>query len=929
MWLLSLSAQFMLTTFVAATGTANTASRYHKIKYVSELAGSHTAELLVHAVQPDENNETTDRKSRRGEAHHSEEHKQHAEVARQKTYSNVKKIARSPEELPDVLEAYWIWILGELMPGYKFKMYMIINASIEFSVALLWFLLYFAWLYKNDRVESVARWQKQIDEIEKDRQDTDVPDIKPDLIFIFQRPGRQHKDEETLIDRNIVERCLARDHSDHTCFKVTEAAMLGCQESLVRRVGSKMFGLGTREDTNTDEESAAPPTYGSMRVAIMKDLYMNLNRWGFDVQLFTSIDNDKIFMCASLTDKETSSMYIIQGNVSFQIQPHVVSRLGIDQPSEEAASSPPYLQYDHNLVQELHEAGILDKNDERELYRLHYGRSKDGDVISGRERIRVMLRKVSSHFNMDNAKTEGLMVDWYPTHSRHRLDELCACWANFRFILDISYVQPIPVIREYFGSRIAFNFAWNGFHCKCLLALLPVAMANCVFILVAGMVGWVHSLTERQVIGFSIVLALWSRVAYNLWEREQNYFLRHWDMDRRAEQNITRPEYFGYPTPSPLDRNETDKQYPRNLSIMRQLLSGSVTLLYSVFVAFMIVVWVNKSLLENGQMSITAAVVLAMQIKVFELVYNLLAEALTNFENHRFSTSYYNSYLWKQIFFQSVNYYTPFIYLVVMQPRTEAGCPPGGCLASLRLVITITLVVICICRIGQVLVTAYMVKFKLYWENRLLERQGQSIKRSFAEEQAKYGQYRTREQVEDMLELVLSLGYVLLFGAVAPIAVVTCFIVFVVQLRASAFLLTTSVKRTVPRRQLGIGSWQSVVGILMKVGIFLEGFLVIQVGESFKDTGVLPKLTGFVTFCVGILLIWALVDQVLPPVDDESELLSNRRAYTLRKIFHRAGRMAQYHNKVQKPRSETAMDAIVKDDKWDRIPHLDGSPAEP
>eukprot|EP00747_Dinoflagellata_sp_TGD_P090856 gnl/TRDRNA2_/TRDRNA2_164860_c0_seq4.p1 gnl/TRDRNA2_/TRDRNA2_164860_c0~~gnl/TRDRNA2_/TRDRNA2_164860_c0_seq4.p1 ORF type:complete len:962 (-),score=158.54 gnl/TRDRNA2_/TRDRNA2_164860_c0_seq4:151-3036(-) len=951
MWLLSLSAQFMLTTFVAATGTANTASRYHKIKYVSELAGSHTAELLVHAVQPDENNETTDRKSRRGEAHHSEEHKQHAEVARQKTYSNVKKIARSPEELPDVLEAYWIWILGELMPGYKFKMYMIINASIEFSVALLWFLLYFAWLYKNDRVESVARWQKQIDEIEKDRQDTDVPDIKPDLIFIFQRPGRQHKDEETLIDRNIVERCLARDHSDHTCFKVTEAAMLGCQESLVRRVGSKMFGLGTREDTNTDEESAAPPTYGSMRVAIMKDLYMNLNRWGFDVQLFTSIDNDKIFMCASLTDKETSSMYIIQGNVSFQIQPHVVSRLGIDQPSEEAASSPPYLQYDHNLVQELHEAGILDKNDERELYRLHYGRSKDGDVISGRERIRVMLRKVSSHFNMDNAKTEGLMVDWYPTHSRHRLDELCACWANFRFILDISYVQPIPVIREYFGSRIAFNFAWNGFHCKCLLALLPVAMANCVFILVAGMVGWVHSLTERQVIGFSIVLALWSRVAYNLWEREQNYFLRHWDMDRRAEQNITRPEYFGYPTPSPLDRNETDKQYPRNLSIMRQLLSGSVTLLYSVFVAFMIVVWVNKSLLENGQMSITAAVVLAMQIKVFELVYNLLAEALTNFENHRFSTSYYNSYLWKQIFFQSVNYYMPFIYLAVMQRRHEAGCPKEGCTAALRVSLTITLVIICACRLAEVTVMAYKVKFTLWWERRQLEKQGLDIPHlSFTEEQAKYGEYRTREQVEAVLELVLSLGYVLIFGAVAPITVVFCLLVFVVQMRASAYLLTSSVKRTLPRRQNGIGAWNEVVGILMKIAIIFEAFLLISVGASFKGAAILAKVTGFIVFLLCMVVLWGAIDFILPPVDDETTLLGGRRDYAHRVILQRSGMTSKTVNKpgnqsggwgCKKRKSQTessigaatvltedACNAIIETDGWDQIPHLDGTPAK-
>eukprot|EP00971_Amphidinium_carterae_P290837 5775532-Amphidinium_carterae.1 len=50
-------------------------------------------------------------------------------------------------------------------------------------------------------------------------------------------------------------------------------------------------------------------------------------------------------------------------------------------------------------------------------------------------------------------------------------------------------------------------------------------------------------------------------------------------------------------------------------------------------------------------------------------------------------------------------------------------------------------------------------------------------------------------EVWTLLHPVLSLGHVLLFGAAAPIVVLLCFFVFAVNLRASAFLITNFTKR--------------------------------------------------------------------------------------------------------------------------------------
>eukprot|EP00747_Dinoflagellata_sp_TGD_P090857 gnl/TRDRNA2_/TRDRNA2_164860_c0_seq5.p1 gnl/TRDRNA2_/TRDRNA2_164860_c0~~gnl/TRDRNA2_/TRDRNA2_164860_c0_seq5.p1 ORF type:complete len:986 (-),score=182.33 gnl/TRDRNA2_/TRDRNA2_164860_c0_seq5:151-3108(-) len=868
--------------------------------------------------------------------------------------------------------------LDALMPGYKFKVPIIINASIVFGVSVLWFTLYFRFLYTSDRSESMARWKSAIESAKDDDRDyAPNPDLESDIVFVFHHPQHPHPDKDKELKKESMENCIPKDKKDGTAgsmFKHTEAEMarfedkgilkqVGEAVNKVKKTASTVGHKLTKSPRNKDAEGSdaqssqtplGPPTYGSARVAVLKDLYKSFQEWGFEVHLFTSIDDDEIFMSVSLADR-MSRWYMIENDGVLQVQQKVLDKLDIkydeDAPGS-AASSPPFVRYDPNLVDRLYRAGILENNSECEFYRVHYGRHKDGTVIGGRERIRVILRQITSHFNIDSAKNAGLIVDWFPAHSRHRLIELHAAWARFCLIFDLSYVQPIPLIREYFGSRVAFNFAFNGFYCKCLLGLLPISLLTNIWIFVeTEVLGTPATMSDKQVIGWCIVMGLWSRLTMNLWTREQSYFLKLWEMESSHEQPIMRAEYHGYEVKSPLNTKVIEKQYPKSLSILRQLLSGSVTLMYSVFVAIVIVTWVDRSLSDNGKLSLEANIVLTILIKTFEFVYNLMATALTDFENHKYQSGYYNSYLWKQIFFQSVNYYMPFIYLAVMQRRHEAGCPKEGCTAALRVSLTITLVIICACRLAEVTVMAYKVKFTLWWERRQLEKQGLDIPHlSFTEEQAKYGEYRTREQVEAVLELVLSLGYVLIFGAVAPITVVFCLLVFVVQMRASAYLLTSSVKRTLPRRQNGIGAWNEVVGILMKIAIIFEAFLLISVGASFKGAAILAKVTGFIVFLLCMVVLWGAIDFILPPVDDETTLLGGRRDYAHRVILQRSGMTSKTVNKpgnqsggwgCKKRKSQTessigaatvltedACNAIIETDGWDQIPHLDGTPAK-
>merc|ERR1740138_1803241 len=86
----------------------------------------------------------------------------------------------------------------------------------------------------------------------------------------------------------------------------------------------------------------------------------------------------------------------------------------------------------------------------------------------------------------------------------------------------------------------------------------------------------------------------------------------------------------------------------------------------------------------SGKMTTVATILLVVQIKVLEFIFNWLAVLLTDFENHKYREDYYNNLLWKVVSFQMVNQYWPFIYLSVQQRRTDAGCPEDGCLPELR-----------------------------------------------------------------------------------------------------------------------------------------------------------------------------------------------------------------------------------------------------
>jgi len=354
--------------------------------------------------------------------------------------------------------------------------------------------------------------------------------------------------------------------------------------------------------------------------------------------------------------------------------------------------------------------------------------------------------------------------------------------------------------------------------------------------------------------------------------------------------------------------------------------------------------WVS---LFADRMNLVAAVCLSIQIKIFEVVFNHLVDDVTDFENHKWAAHHYNSYLWKMFLFQAVNNYSAFLFLAVKQAHTHGGCGEEGCLHVVNAQLSMTIFLLALCRLFQVIVRTWSVRWRLWREMDALHSRsllsslrkfpGRVLRaeevtgdgeqtRTFEEDQSKYEEFRIKEQIETMCQLVLSLGFVLLFGAIAPLIVIFCFVVFVTQLRCSWYLMTNCSRRPIPRVHHGVGAWSQTIWILMHIGVLFSGYLFVEFGVTFQGVPVLTKLTGIIIFCVCTVVGWGIVDFFWPPHEPDIVLLQSRRDHVLRRLASRAEDGTRF-SQLQVEQHEKLADEIpqdlysdaVRDGMWAKI----------
>merc|ERR1719443_437060 len=174
--------------------------------------------------------------------------------------------------------------LRRMMPGFHPSLTVLVTNSCIVAIAFFWFIIYFEFLLSTDRDAESERWNTGSGGTESGVGAAGpLSNITPEIVFVFHHPECEYPDTDAKVSAGTLDQILVRD-TDKLC-------------ALRARSDPKQKESGTTRDDG--------PTLGSTRVALLQDLCELLSRLGFSMSVFSSVDDDEIFVCAGMDSEET------------------------------------------------------------------------------------------------------------------------------------------------------------------------------------------------------------------------------------------------------------------------------------------------------------------------------------------------------------------------------------------------------------------------------------------------------------------------------------------------------------------------------------------------------------------------------------------------------------------------------------------------
>ena len=302
----------------------------------------------------------------------------------------------------------------------------------------------------------------------------------------------------------------------------------------------------------------------------------------------------------------------------------------------------------------------------------------------------------------------------FPLHDKPVLKSLRERWGNFG-ILKLKFIegrdpeylsthsmfhpeneprqqpamlwQPIDEIRDYFGDHVALYFAWMELYTR---GLFWPAGLGCFAMVTQFTVDTVDD--NPFTIPYSVFFAAWSIVFLSSWKRRENELKFLWGTEGFEASERPRSEFKGRHVVNP-ETNRDEIVYAR--PVKRMLVNVMSSLFSIMFCWVTIVCAVGATLIKDNApinswtdaqreqatpidkyaYAAGASVLNLVIIVVGGLIYEAIARALTNWENHRTPTEWEDSIIFKNFLFQFINNYFVLFYIAFIRPFGKVPSP--------------------------------------------------------------------------------------------------------------------------------------------------------------------------------------------------------------------------------------------------------------
>jgi len=142
-----------------------------------------------------------------------------------------------------------------------------------------------------------------------------------------------------------------------------------------------------------------------------------------------------------------------------------------------------------------------------------------------------------------------------------------------------------------------------------------------------------------------------------------------------------------------------------------------------------------------------------------------------------------------------------------------------------------------------------------------------------------------------MLELVLQLGYVMLFGNVAPGIILVCLALLAVRFRADAWKLCNLYQRPRPYFEGSLGAVNDILRFVAKFSPYSLIALPLFNLDIFEPLGFRWKIILFLAAKELLDMLRQSIEQMVSDLSDRARTMQIRRRYVLTKLVQRSAKV--------------------------------------
>jgi hypothetical protein len=468
------------------------------------------------------------------------------------------------------------------------------------------------------------------------------------------------------------------------------------------------------------------------------------------------------------------------------------------------------------------------------------------------------------HGNYNKKEDDNLKQVPFQSYTNRQL--LWEYWAHPKRLF--TY-QPLHIIRNYFGAKLGFYFAWLGFYTTWLIFPSILGVLTVIYgaltvnydaptsdICDENRVGnysmcplcnnanycdkWVlrdncfyakfnYLIDNPVTILFSATMSIWGVLFIKSWRRQQSTLQFQWDTIEIIKTNESvRPETeerAQFKRKNKLTGLE-EPYIPFKTKLTQYLASISVIIfMISLVIAFLIGIIVYRNLMRSelwntfagsfvGPItSATAALINLVIILILGKIYSYLAVKLTDVEYHKTDAKYEDSLTIKMFLFEFANYYGSIFYIAFFKGKNYATSTAylkeqvGQMGAFLEVCIQLAIIMIG----KQLFVQIREVVYHRIW--------GYIVRRKFIkkiksdknkplppwEENYALKDWNQLTLFNEYLKMMIQFGFVILFIVYFPLGPLFAFLNNIVEIKIDSYKFLIQLKRPLPRKAQDIG----------------------------------------------------------------------------------------------------------------------------